>query len=93
MIQGGNIAEKEGVQENPKDRVPAEIIEGFYHTKGSLAAARQGDQINPEKMSSSTQFYIVDGQSWESMATDINQLYEKMTALLQDSTNKELIEE
>ncbi|MDE0470806.1 MAG: peptidylprolyl isomerase [Ekhidna sp.] len=93
MIQGGNVAEKEGVQENPKDRIPAEIIEGFYHTKGSLAAARQGDQINPEKMSSSTQFYIVDGQSWESMAVDINQLYEKMTALLQDSTNRELIEE
>ena len=93
MIQGGNVAEKEGVQENEEDRIPAEIVEGFYHTKGALAAARQGDQVNPEKKSSSTQFYIVDGNPWSMMSTDINQLYGRMVQLLQDTTNKELIEE
>jgi len=91
MIQGGNVAEKEGAQEKPADRIPAEIAEGFYHTKGSLAAARQPDNMNPEKMSSSTQFYIVQGQPWEQMTIDINQLYDKMAQLLQDTTNRELI--
>ncbi|MEM0938609.1 MAG: peptidylprolyl isomerase [Bacteroidota bacterium] len=93
MIQGGNVAEKEGTQENSENQIPAEIVDGFYHTKGALAAARQGDNVNPEKNSSSTQFYIVDGQPWEMMTTDINQLYGKMVELLQDSTNLELIEE
>lgn len=93
MIQGGNVAEKEGTQENPSDQISAEIVEGYYHTKGALAAARQPDQVNPEKKSSSTQFYIVDGQPWEMMAVDINTLYGKMVELLQDSTNKTLIEE
>jgi len=93
MIQGGNVAEKERTQEDPNDRVPAEIVDGFYHTKGALAAARQGDAVNPEKLSSSTQFYIVHGQPWEMMTVDLNTLYPKMGQLLQDSTNKELIEE
>lgn len=93
MIQGGDVAKKEGVREKEGDRIPAEIVEGFYHVKGALAAARQGDQENPEKMSSSTQFYIVDGNPWDIMATDINQLYGRMVQLLQDTTNRELIEE
>ncbi|GAB4233161.1 MAG: peptidylprolyl isomerase [Ekhidna sp.] len=93
MIQGGNIYEKEGIQEKESDRIPAEIVDGLYHTKGALAAARQGDQVNPERMSSGSQFYIVDGNSWEMMSTDINQLYAKMTQLLQDTSNRELIEE
>ncbi|MBC6401663.1 MAG: peptidylprolyl isomerase [Ekhidna sp.] len=93
MIQGGNVAERDGTQENPEDRVPAEIVDGFYHTRGSLAAARQGDQVNPKKMSSSTQFYIVDGQPWKNMVIDMEQLYGRMTELLQDSTNRALIEE
>jgi len=33
-----------------------------YHKYGALAAARQGDQVNPEKASSGSQFYIVQGQ-------------------------------
>lgn len=93
MIQGGDVAAKEGIPEKEGDRIPAEIIEGFYHTKGALAAARQGDNVNPEKMSSSTQFYIVDGNPWDVMATDINQLYGRMVQLLRDSTNRDLIEE
>lgn len=93
MIQGGDVARKEGVQEKPEDRVPAEIINGLCHVRGALAAARQSDQVNPERKSSSTQFYIVEGNSWDQMSTDINQLYAKMSELLQDTTNRELIEE
>ena len=53
MIQGGDVFAKEGEQEPMDDRLPAEFVEGFYHTKGALAAARQPDDRNPKKMSSS----------------------------------------
>ena len=62
MVQGGNVNEKEGTQESLEDRIPAEIISNFMHTKGALAAARQPDRVNPEKMSSTSQFYIVHGK-------------------------------
>lgn len=88
MIQGGNVYEKTGGMEPEEARVPAEIVDGFYHTKGALAAARQPDQVNPEKQSSSCQFYIVDGTPWDQMATDQNMLFNKIGELLQDSTNK-----
>ncbi len=64
MIQGGDIYRKEGSQEGENDRLPAEFVDKFSHVKGALAAARQGDQVNPEKMSSGCQFYIVDGKTW-----------------------------
>lgn len=93
MIQGGDVARKEGTREKEEDRIPAEIVEGFYHTRGSLAAARQGDAANPERKSSSTQFYIVDGKPWQELSTNENQLYGKMVELLRDTSNRELIEE
>ncbi|MFY0600987.1 MAG: peptidylprolyl isomerase [Cyclobacteriaceae bacterium] len=62
MIQGGDVNAKEGTREAEADRITAEIVDGFMHTKGALAAARQPDQVNPEKQSSSTQFYIVHGK-------------------------------
>ena len=44
---------------------PAEILyPAHYHKKGALAAARQGDQVNPEKRSSGCQFYIVQGKTY-----------------------------
>lgn len=45
--------------------VPAEFVPGLYHKKGALAAARQGDEVNPQKASSSCQFYIVQGNVWD----------------------------
>ena len=61
--------------------LPAEIIPKYFHKKGALAAARQGDQINPEKKSSGSQFYIVQGQKHtrnqiKQMETRINQQME-----------------
>ena len=46
----------------PGYTLPAEFVEGKYHVKGALAAARQSDQVNPEKESSGSQFYIVQGR-------------------------------
>lgn len=91
MIQGGNIAEKEGTQESQEAGIPAEIVEGFYHTKGSLAAARQGDHVNPERESSAYQFYIVDGMPWEMMSTNVRLLNQKMSELLQDTAYSDLL--
>lgn len=93
MIQGGNVAEKEGVQENEEDRIPAEIVDGYYHTKGALAAARMGDNVNPEKKSSATQFYIVDGMPWEMMSTNVRLLNQKMGELLQDTAYSDLLKQ
>ncbi len=45
--------------------IPAEFVPGLYHKKGALAAARQADQVNPKKESSSCQFYIVQGNKWD----------------------------
>ncbi|MEQ9232287.1 MAG: peptidylprolyl isomerase [Cyclobacteriaceae bacterium] len=87
MIQGGDVFQKTGTPETETDRIPAEIVPGFYHIKGALAAARQPDQVNPEKLSSSCQFYIVDGASWQDLTTDINQLHGKLNELLIDSLN------
>lgn len=64
MIQGGGIDMKNGT--NSDKKIDAEIVKGFYHHKGALAAARQGDRVNPEKKSSWCQFYIVQGDVYDS---------------------------
>jgi peptidyl-prolyl cis-trans isomerase B (cyclophilin B) len=52
--------------------VPAEIVYTYYHKKGALAAARMGDQVNPEKRSSGSQFYIVQGRTYTE--TELNDI-------------------
>ena len=44
--------------------IPAEFNPKFFHKNGVLAAARQGDDVNPEKASSGCQFYIVTGRKF-----------------------------
>lgn len=58
MIQGGQNADG---RLDPGYTVPAEFVPAKFHKKGALAAARMGDQVNPEKASSGSQFYIVQG--------------------------------
>ncbi len=54
--------------------IPAEFNPKFIHKKGALAAARKGDEINPNKESSGCQFYIVTGQVFsEEQLLDIEQ--------------------
>ena len=61
MIQGGNPATKDSSYVEG-DKIPAEFVPENIHKKGALAAARMGDFVNPEKASSPTQFYIVQGK-------------------------------
>lgn len=69
MIQGGDPdskgapAGKQLGTGGPNYTIPAEFVyPQYFHKKGALAAARQSDQVNPEKRSSGSQFYIVTGE-------------------------------
>lgn len=55
MIQGGEFP-------GCNYTIPAEITPKYAHKKGALAAARMGDDVNPERASSGCQFYIVQGR-------------------------------
>ena len=68
MIQGGQNADG---SLDPGYRVPAEIKDNHFHKKGALCAARQGDQVNPQKASSGSQFYIVQGKTYDDRTLDM----------------------
>ena len=51
--------------------IPAEFRKELFHRKGALCAARQGDNVNPRKESSASQFYIVQGQVWDEATLDM----------------------
>lgn len=67
MIQGGDPESKNATMDQrlgsggPGYTVPAEFVSSFFHQKGALSAARQPDQVNPEKASSGSQFFVVQG--------------------------------
>ena len=76
MIQGGDPESKNA---KPGTRLgggsldytlPAEIVPEYYHKRGVLAAARRGGPSNPEKRSSASQFYIVQGKVFTSGQLD-----------------------
>ena len=68
MIQGGQNADG---RLDPGYTVPAEFKSNLFHKKGALAAARQGDQVNPKKASSGSQFYIVQGKLYDDKTLDM----------------------
>jgi peptidyl-prolyl cis-trans isomerase B (cyclophilin B) len=76
MIQGGDPDSKNaeaGVllgEGGPDYTIPSEIYPQFMHKKGSLAAAREADPINPTRASSGSQFYIVQGQAYTDEAME-----------------------
>lgn len=51
--------------------IPAEILPTLCHKRGALCAARQGDQVNPKRESSASQFYIVQGNVWRDADLDM----------------------
>lgn len=85
MIQGGDpdsrdAAPKKRLGEGgPGYTIPAEIdYPQHWHKRGALAAAREGDDVNPERSSSGSQFYIVWGkvQSEGAMEAMRQRMYE-----------------
>lgn len=95
MIQGGDPRTREitGAEfdaEGPEtgdprywESIPAEILyPEIYHRRGVLAAAREGDDVNPERRSSRTQFYIVWGRTFDDAA--LNATEERLRQQLGD---------
>ena len=76
MIQGGNPTTKRLPPGQPAGNggpgylVPAEFRPGLFHKRGVLAAARQSDNINPQKASNGSQFYIVQGRVFTDAGLD-----------------------
>ncbi len=71
MIQGGDVNSKNGSpvelwgQGNMDYTLPLEVSPNFMHVRGALAAARKPDQVNPNKESNGSQFYIVQNPNGE----------------------------
>ena len=71
MVQGGDPQSKRATKDQMLGdgdlnyTVPAEIVPGIIHKKGVIAAARNGDEENPERRSSATQFYLAQGKVYK----------------------------
>jgi len=76
MIQAGDPKSREAQANQlfgdggPGYTIPAEFRTTLFHKKGVLAAARQSDDVNPEKLSSGSQFYIVQGRKFSDAGLD-----------------------
>jgi len=105
MIQGGDPDSRDAEPDvrlgngGPGYTIPAEFDSTLFHKKGALAAARKGDQVNPSKASSGSQFYIVQGTVFESkqalLQANINwqQVNRYLQQLFQDPEYQQVSEE
>lgn len=77
MIQGGDPDSKNPEpmklygNGGPEYTIPAEFVDTIYHKKGVIAMARESDDVNPEKNSSGSQFYIVVGKVFTTEELDL----------------------
>jgi peptidylprolyl isomerase len=81
MIQAGDGLTRIPFLKSPNDSlnsytIPSEFRSGLFHKKGALAAAREGNDVNPEMRSSGTQFYIVQGKTYT--AQDLDNIEKKI---------------
>lgn len=87
MVQTGDLGSIGAPQgkllgDTPEEySVPVEIrFPQLFHKRGAVAAAREGDDVNPERRSSATQFYIVWGRQWDDASLDkLQQRIDQMT--------------
>jgi cyclophilin family peptidyl-prolyl cis-trans isomerase len=81
MIQAGDPDSKNAPagkplgEGGPKYTIPAEFRYSLFHKKGVIAAAREGDDVNPEKASSGSQFYITQGKTFTDGALDTLEIF------------------
>ncbi len=93
VVQGGNSLTKNATAETDvtidtiSREIPHEInIERFFHKKGALCAAREGNDVNPKKNSSTHQFYIVTGTFYTDL--DLDNIEEKRGVKYSDEQRK-----
>lgn len=75
--------------------IPAELVSTLYHKRGALAAARQPDNVNPERASSGCQFYIVTGQVFNEdqlIAMEKNMSQARLDTIFQNLARKHMKE-
>lgn len=75
--------------------IPAEFVPTLYHKRGALAAARQPDNVNPERASSGCQFYIVTGQVFNEdqlIAMEKNMNQARLDTIFQNLARKHMKE-
>ncbi|MEI6122785.1 MAG: peptidylprolyl isomerase [Bacteroidota bacterium] len=76
MIQGGDPTSRHAKPSqllgdgDTNYRLPAEFVEEYIHKRGALAAARESDDVNPNKESSASQFFIVQGHKFTDAGLD-----------------------
>ena len=90
MIQGGDVTSKDTPMNKSLGAgdlaytVPAEFnYPKYFHKKGALCAARTGDEVNPERASSASQFYIVTGKKYSD--AELNQMEKQLENRLKQS--------
>ena len=90
MIQGGDVTSKDAPMNKSLGAgdlgytVPAEFnYPKYFHKKGALCAARTGDEVNPERASSASQFYIVTGKKYSD--AELNQMEKQLENRLKQS--------
>ena len=103
MIQGGDPDSKHAKAGDTLGdgdvgyTTPAEFNPKFFHKRGVLAAARNGDEENPEQASSGCQFYIVQGKIWNDSLLDLKEKrimnMKAYNRAVKNPNNKKLIEE
>ena len=97
MIQGGDpdskgakLGQRLG-EGGPGYQIPTEIKTGLFHKRGVIAAAREGDDVNPEKKSAGSQFYIAQGKIYT--PGELDTLQTKMNGRLKSSIFKKVQEQ
>lgn len=90
MIQGGDVTSKDAPMNKSLGAgdlgytVPAEFnYPKYFHKKCALCAARTGDEVNPERASSASQFYIVTGKKYSE--AELNQMEKQLENRLKQS--------
>lgn len=95
MIQGGDPetrTSREGLHDSLSTyTIPAEFRPHLFHKKGALAAAREGNDVNPDMRSSGTQFYIVQGTKLSD--PEIDQMEQRINSNLKQAVFNKLLKE
>ena len=92
MIQGGDPDSKNAPpgkvlgEGGLNYTVSAEFDTTLFHQKGAIAMARENDDVNPKKASSSTQFYLVEGRTFTDV--EMNKMEEKFKIIIPESHRK-----
>jgi peptidylprolyl isomerase len=77
---------------DPGYTIPAEFVyPKYFHKRGALAAARTGDQVNPERRSSGSQFYIVTGKIYSS--DDLKMMTQRLATVKKQDIFRRLVNE